>query len=329
MISKQTRYERSLQDTRVLPMQGVDFDVYADMVRDAELEFLISAPSHALWKVASWEINSVGVQCAVENGSKIVHGISRSDNLLFVIQHRKYFADRTIFDGHLAQPNDIAVLPPSSHFSAATSGPCQWFSISLPIGLFGTFATRFKRKDLKWIEKDKCIISTAPELAKSLTAELVKTITRLRNRATSSAGIESPLLNALIAAIAGASKKTSLSENTKASKNIMRKVLEHVRCNDWQSPRISDLARIAGKPERTLRRAFNQQLGIGPARYIKLRQLNTFRRALRSSLDRKHTITKIMREFGVSEFGRFAAEYRDLFGESPSKTRRRYLQGFR
>jgi AraC family transcriptional regulator, ethanolamine operon transcriptional activator len=331
MGSKPRKRKRSLRGTGVLPMQRIDFDVYADTVREAKLEFLIAAPSQAPWKVASWEINSVVLQYVAEGGSKILHGISRPDALLFVFQHQKYFGNRVIFDGHVAQPYDIAVLPPSSHFSAATFGPHQWFSVSLPVGLFGEVAARVGKNDLEWIERDKCVISTSPKLAKCLTAELVKTVTLLGNEVTSKhhsyvAGIEISLLNSLITAIAGANNKTSLSEKAKPSRKIMRMALEHVRRNNWRTLLVSDLARAARITERTLHRSFNQQLGIGPARYLKLRQLNIVRRALRSKLDSPEKVSDIMCEIGVSEFGRFAGEYRALFGESPSKTRRRHIQ---
>jgi hypothetical protein len=117
MAPKPKRQARSLRGTRVLPVQRITFDAYTDMVREAELELLIAAPSTAPWEVGHWEINSLVLQYVAEGGSKILHGISRSDALLFVFQHEKYFANRVIFDGHVAQPYDIAVLPPSSHLA--------------------------------------------------------------------------------------------------------------------------------------------------------------------------------------------------------------------
>jgi AraC family ethanolamine operon transcriptional activator len=331
MVSKPTRRARLLSGTRVLPVQRLNFDDYADTVREAELEFLIAAPSQAPWEAGHWVINSVVLQYVAEGGSKILHGISRSDALVFVFQHKKYFANRLIFDGHVAHPYEIAVLPPSSHFTAATFGPHRWFSISLPAGLFGEAAARIGKGDLEWIEREKCSISTSPKLAECLTSEVVNTAALFAKRATlghhsHGANIEDSLLNSLIAAVAGANTKTSLSENTKSSRKIMRRALQYVRRHIWEPLYVGDLAHVAEVTDRTLHRAFMQQLGIGPTRYLKLRQLNIVRRALRGKLESPHKILEIMSEHGVSEFGRFATEYRALFGESPSETRRRRLQ---
>jgi AraC family ethanolamine operon transcriptional activator len=133
--------------------------------------------------------------------------------------------------------------------------------------------------------------------------------------------IESSLLNSLIAAIAAANNKTSLSESLKSSRKIVTRALEYVRRHKWETLYVGDLAHAAEVTDRTLHRAFVQQLGIGPTRYLKLRQLNVVRRALRGKLESPHQILEILSEHGISEFGRFATEYRALFGESPSETR--------
>jgi AraC family ethanolamine operon transcriptional activator len=54
-----------------------------------------------------------------------------------------------------------------------------------------------------------------------------------------------------------------------------------------------------------------------------LRQLNIVRRALRNKLADQHNVSDIMKEHNIKEFGRFSSEYKALFGESPSETRRR------
>jgi AraC family ethanolamine operon transcriptional activator len=139
-------------------------------------------------------------------------------------------------------------------------------------------------------------------------------------------GVESSLSHSLIAAIAEANNKTSLSDDAaKSSRKIMTRALEYVRRHKWQVLHVNDLARAAKVTERTLLRSFRQQLGIGPARYLKLRQLNVVRRALRGKLGNQLKVTAIMRDHGVSEFGRFAAEYKSLFGEGPSETKRRHV----
>ena len=86
---------------------------------------------------------------------------------------------------------------------------------------------------------------------------------------------------------------------------------------------LGDLAAAAGVSERTLRTVFNECLGMGPARYLQLRQLHELRRRLRDADADTGNVTDLMADCGVGEFGRCAQRYRALFGELPSQTLRK------
>ena len=67
-------------------------------------------------------------------------------------------------------------------------------------------------------------------------------------------------------------------------------------------------------------RACQEQLGISAKRYLTLRRMHLFRRALRESTPATATVTEIATRFGFWQFGRLAGEYRALFSEVPSET---------
>jgi len=83
---------------------------------------------------------------------------------------------------------------------------------------------------------------------------------------------------------------------------------------------IAELAKWVGVSQRTLESAFLDSFGIPPTRYLRRMRLNQVRRDLRHSSATNTTITKIGSNWGFSELGRMAVEYRQLFGESPSET---------
>jgi AraC-like DNA-binding protein len=63
-----------------------------------------------------------------------------------------------------------------------------------------------------------------------------------------------------------------------------------------------------------------EHMGIGPVRYLWLRRMHLARRALLSAAPGTKTVTEIATGSGFWELGRFAIEYRALFGEVPSAT---------
>lgn len=85
---------------------------------------------------------------------------------------------------------------------------------------------------------------------------------------------------------------------------------------------ISRLCRIAGVSERGLRNAFHSVRGMSPKQYLLTERLHGVRRALTASDRQPTTVTDAATNYGFFELGRFAASYREAFGEAPSDTLR-------
>lgn len=85
---------------------------------------------------------------------------------------------------------------------------------------------------------------------------------------------------------------------------------------------ITDICAAIGVSHRTLHNHCHQVLGMSPHRYLHLRRLHLTRRAL-TLADVGTTVTQVATDHGFWELGRFAVEYRQMFGESPSATVRR------
>lgn len=85
---------------------------------------------------------------------------------------------------------------------------------------------------------------------------------------------------------------------------------------------LAELCRAANVSERTLRSAFQNLYGVSPIRYLALRRMELVRRALRDADPRETRVSAIASRYGFTNLGRFAMEYRQLYGESPSQTLR-------
>jgi AraC-like DNA-binding protein len=75
-------------------------------------------------------------------------------------------------------------------------------------------------------------------------------------------------------------------------------------------------------PQRTLNLCCLESLGISPKSYLHLRRMHLARRMLTRPNAFVTTVTETAAHFGFYNFGRFAVQYRSLFGETPSQTLR-------
>ncbi|MGC2203167.1 MAG: helix-turn-helix domain-containing protein [Stellaceae bacterium] len=83
---------------------------------------------------------------------------------------------------------------------------------------------------------------------------------------------------------------------------------------------IPELCASIGVGDRALWLSCQEQLGMSPKRYLMLRRMHLARRALRDGFPDTTTATAIATRYGFWQFGRFAGEYKSLFGEAPSAT---------
>jgi transcriptional regulator GlxA family with amidase domain len=85
-----------------------------------------------------------------------------------------------------------------------------------------------------------------------------------------------------------------------------------------------ELSHTVGVSVRTLRYAFAQIHQASPKRYYLNMRLRSAQAALNEAAGRGTTVTTVATEHGFYELGRFASQYKALFGESPSETLRRH-----
>jgi AraC-like DNA-binding protein len=89
---------------------------------------------------------------------------------------------------------------------------------------------------------------------------------------------------------------------------------------DWPSLSFQEISQKIGVSGRTLRLACREQLGASPFQYVMLRRMQAVRRALQKADPAIARVTDIASDHGFFELGRFAVNYRRVFGETPSAT---------
>jgi AraC family ethanolamine operon transcriptional activator len=95
---------------------------------------------------------------------------------------------------------------------------------------------------------------------------------------------------------------------------------EYIEAHLCEEIRMSQLCRHVNTGIRYLQIAFRERIGISPYQYIRRRRLHLARQLLRGADCREVTVRQIARRVHCSHVGRFAVDYKRLFGESPSAT---------
>jgi AraC-like DNA-binding protein len=101
---------------------------------------------------------------------------------------------------------------------------------------------------------------------------------------------------------------------------LVRKAEECLDLAPARSISLADLCAAVGVGATTLTAAFHDIYGLAPVRYLKKRRLNAARAALLKAPPRRGAVKYAALNAGLTELGRFAREYLELFGERPSAT---------
>lgn len=132
--------------------------------------------------------------------------------------------------------------------------------------------------------------------------------------------VERELLTRLALVIARAGSTAVSSHPQKVRLSVFRKAREFLDAEAHTPVYLAELCGAVGVPERTLRDTFQTLLGISPLKYLQLRRMRQARATLQQADKATQSVKAIALDNGFWELGRFAVEYKRLFGESPSET---------
>jgi len=107
-------------------------------------------------------------------------------------------------------------------------------------------------------------------------------------------------------------------------RRIVGESLDLIHAHPHLAPSILDLCKTVGVSRRALFYAFGKLLGLSPSAYIKKFRLGEARRVIINNRAER-CIQRVARELGFVHEGQFSIDYSLAFGESPSKTRHRFL----
>jgi AraC family ethanolamine operon transcriptional activator len=227
-------------------------------------------------------------------------------------------------NGEILVRNSFMVMEPGCEICIATKDEHDWCSIFVPNAKFGWTAPSPDSEQMR------CRV-THPnrQAANSFRTAVHQIITAAatcsRFEDTPAAALAVAELVEIASLVVG-QRRERVPENDGRPRiprqEIIRRCRELLEERDGQSVLVGDLAAAADVSERTLQAAFKEYYGVGPIRYLQLKQLHRIRRALQAADPEAVSVTDVLAQHEEWQFGRFASRYRRLFGELPSETLR-------
>jgi AraC-like DNA-binding protein len=150
-------------------------------------------------------------------------------------------------------------------------------------------------------------------------AAIIQSDPQVRSSRSAVAKFEEELVSDFLDAVELQGPAHSVEADQRAAA-LVRQVDQYMHRSPLPKSSVAELCAKCDVPRRTLNRAFESVLGMGPATYLRRIRLNNVHRALLRRRARSTTVTDVALTFGFWHLGRFAEQYNQLFGEMPHET---------
>ncbi len=221
--------------------------------------------------------------------------------------------------------HDIHLLRPDQTLSLEASAGCRVLGANMYSKSLQDYVLKLQASD-KPSDPDTgnriAITSPAGLLLARRLANLWSELRRVKSGPGSHIGIMETE-DALIAHFVMANEtRGTNSRRTKGGENLraIECAEQYINAHLTQPVLRADLAAAANVSIRTLTRGFTERHGTGPMGFLKARRLDAaYRQLLGAELD-STTVTEVATRYGFNHLGKFAINYKQAFGESPSVT---------
>jgi AraC-like DNA-binding protein len=314
-IMQQTASVASFDDPRA----------YQNAIRRGQFDILPTVRGEFRSELVRVDFASVWMQRASENLPLIRRGAVSADRVIVVFLPEPDHAPQR-FCGMELGAHDI-ILNGSEEITLASDVRSGWASMSLEPEAFAVTTEAITGREIRRPSVTQ-LVRPAPEVLRRLSAlhraaaALARTDPALLASPQVVHAFEAQLTEAMVRSI-GEGEPLRVMTATLRQRTIISRFEEFLEIRCEQPVYLVDICKAIGVSERTLRAACQDQFGMSPTRYLWLRRMYLARRRLAEAAGAAISVTEVAMANGFWELGRFAAEYRSLFGETPSMTLRR------
>ena len=179
----------------------------------------------------------------------------------------------------------------------------------------------FLGSPLKHVVRPNTALMSRLLMLHEMVGQIATTIPQVLEVPEAARALEQELIHILVRCLTE-SVSTQMTHSCDRRDRIVARFEEFLEANPNTPLYLPDVCAALGTVERTFRAACEDNLGMGPIRFLALRRMHLVHRALLLADHRSTTVTRVATDHGFWELGRFSVAYNALFGETPAETLR-------
>ena len=295
-----------------------DPDQLAAALRDVQIEYLRLAPAPFTATLTAIDLGPVRLQVAADHAHISRGQVAAGQTLL--LAGIAMPDGRTQMNGVTVGAGDILHLAPGAPLFARVLDPIQWGALSFRSEALAAALPGSLPRDGDFALRRPGTGHAALSRFLAEAAALAATDPARMNLPAVRKSMAEDAMRFSLAALGHPMPRNAAHRAAQRRVALVAQAEEALAAGLGAPLYSEDLERTLGVPMRTLHNAFIAVHGMSLHRYLRLRRLHLARAALRAGGPPVSHVKIAALSNGFWHLGRFAREYRDLFGELPSAT---------
>ena len=300
-----------------------DLDEFQAALReDGLLNLLVTGSGQFRARLTQVTLHRMRLSAGDEYLSRIAFVAVPADMLLVTLP----LGDRPapVWDGVEMRVGEMVTFGPAERLHARSDGPCQWGAIQLPVDDFVQYGGAIRGAIpivpavARW-RPPRAALRQLRHLHQAAVRTAEARSGMLADREAAH-GLEQQVIHALVESLSVRPVYED-TETARRHRGILASLEDLLEAEP--PPSVTAIGAALGVSQHMLRECCKKNLGLDPSRYRRLRGMQRARRALRHESPDTASVSAVARRCGFRDPGRFAVNYRALYGESPSTTLRR------